>query len=213
MKHSLKGSKVEKIVILFEEGEDPYTCLELLGRNEIKWLSEERADEFSPRSSIGERAFCIRTRNGYIVYERVDDLYVVLTCNEEVEEIVKWKWVKKRIGEKNELFDLNDYAERLTNVTLEKVNETTDDLIIDAILSFARSVEYRINKADLKQAIRMYYGKEDVAEVVRCKDCKWASRKSECRDCGDKDEPCVYCCYLSACVQKDNFCYHGKRRK
>ena len=113
----------------------------------------------------------------------------------------------------NDLFDFNEYTERLTHVTLEKINETTDELIVGAILPFARSVEYRINKVALKQAIRMYYGKENVAEVVRCKDCKLFSQGSECSDCGDIDEPCGYCRYFGACVQKDGFCYHGERRK
>ena len=99
----------------------------------------------------------------------------------------------------NDLFDFNEYTERITHVILEKVNETTDELIVDAIFPFARSVEYRINKVALKKAIRMYYGKENVAEVVRCKDCKYYSKIGRCGVLG-------FC-------EPDEFCSRGERRK
>lgn len=94
--------KSGKIVIFFKEGEDPIPCLEILGRNEIKWLSEERADAFSPRWVIGERPFYIRMVGEYLVHGENIDSFGFLTCNEGIEEIVKWNVanVEKEVGDR-----------------------------------------------------------------------------------------------------------------
>lgn len=110
----------------------------------------------------------------------------------------------------NDLFDFNEYIERLTHVTLEKVNETTDELIVGAILPFARSVEYRINKEALKQAIRMYYGKENVAEVVRCKNCKYCEKFVD--DFGVEKYFCGYFCGSQE-TEQDGYCYRGRKNE
>lgn len=58
----------------------------------------------------------------------------------------------------------------------EKIREMRDEFILESLMPYAQTVESRINKQELERAIRMFYGRENLAEVVRCKDCKFCLR-------------------------------------
>lgn len=81
----------------------------------------------------------------------------------------------------------------------EKIREMRDEFILESLMPYAQTVESRINKQELERAIRMFYGMENLAEVVRCKDCKFYSVNGHCGVLG-------FC-------EPDEFCSRGERRK
>ena len=81
----------------------------------------------------------------------------------------------------------------------EKIRETREEFILESLMPYAQTVESRINKQELERAIRMFYGMENLAEVVRCKDCRFCSKN---RHCG----------ILGFC-EPNEFCSRGERRK
>lgn len=100
----------------------------------------------------------------------------------------------------------------------EKINETRDEFILESLMPYAQTVESRINKQELERAIRMFYGMENLAEVVRCKDCKYwdAVKNQKYKDTGICTPPRKdlggYCVRRGATTSND-FCSQGERRK
>lgn len=105
----------------------------------------------------------------------------------------------------------------VTNIGAE-IRETRDEFILESLMPYAQTVESRINKQELERAIRMFYGMENLAEVVRCKDCKyWDAVKSQkYKDTGICTPPRKdlggYCVRRGA-TNCNDFCSQGERRK
>lgn len=93
--------------------------------------------------------------------------------------------------------DFDDAINKYVTEIAEKIRETRDEFIFESLMPYAQTVESRISKQELKRAIRMFYGMENLAEVVRCKDCKYY------RD--------GHCGVLGFC-EPDEFCSRGERR-
>lgn len=81
------------------------------------------------------------------------------------------------------------------------IQETQDSIIIDAIYPFAKTVEARISKEELREAILKYYGKHDPVKHGHwvetedggfvCSECgfEYAQEYEEyCAHCGAKNE-------------------------
>lgn len=100
----------------------------------------------------------------------------------------------------------------------EKIRETQDEFILESLMPYAQTVESRINKQELERAIRMFYGMENLAEVVRCKDCKYwdAVKNQKYKDTGICAPPRKdlggYCVRRGA-TNCNDFCSQGERRK
>ncbi len=86
----------------------------------------------------------------------------------------------------------------VTNIGVE-IRETQDEFILESLMPYAQTVESQINKQELERAIRMFCGMENLAEVVRCKECKFYSANGHCGVLG-------FC-------EPDEFCSRGERRK
>lgn len=56
----------------------------------------------------------------------------------------------------------------------------------------------------------------NVAEVIRCKNCKlFDGDRKHCRDwdgkkCGNYDNACGHCQHSGSCTEPDGYCYHAK---
>lgn len=98
----------------------------------------------------------------------------------------------------------------------EKINETRDEFILESLMPYAQAVESRINKQELERAIRMFYGMENLAEVVRCKDCKYwdAVKKQKYKDTGicipPRKDLGGYCVRRGA-TNCNDFCSQGEK--
>lgn len=95
--------------------------------------------------------------------------------------------------------DFDDAINKYVTEIAEKIRETRDEFIFESLMPYAQTAESRINKQELKRAIRMFYGMENLAEVVRCKECKFYSVNGHCGVLG-------FC-------EPDEFCSRGEREE